>query len=369
MKHIVKTVPLKVPVDLTTLAPDGVPLFMDIETTGLSPERNHVYLIGCCYPLTSDPASAEGLWEFHQWFSESPAEEAVILTEFRDFLQPFSTMFHFNGDTFDLPFLHRRAEKNHVAEDFMNRPGVDLLKRCRKLKRLLATPDARLKTLEAFLGLVREDRYTGGELIEVYRNYVKKPDPEAAHLLLLHNEEDILGMPELLPILIYHLLLNGAFHVIEVVNTETAAADGTETFSADLLLDLTFPQPVFFREDEWHGIIRRNILHLSCETVQEEMKLFFPNYRDYYYLPAEDMAMHKSVAEFVDKNHRQKATKETAYIRHVGTFLPVPGKTLDEVRHFRTECKGRQYVEMSEENTGSVEFWDAFAHLLAARLI
>ena len=48
---------------------------------------------------------------------------------------------------------------------------------------------------------------------------------------------------------------------------------------------------------------------------------FFDNYRDYYYLPAEDMAVHKSVASYVDKNYREPAKKETCYLRKKGYFI------------------------------------------------
>ena len=52
------------------------------------------------------------------------------------------------------------------------------------------------------------------------------------------------------------------------------------------------------------------------------LKYFYSNYKDYYYLPAEDTAMHKSIAEFVDKAHRQKATKANCYTKKPGQFLP-----------------------------------------------
>ena len=46
---------------------------------------------------------------------------------------------------------------------------------------------------------------------------------------------------------------------------------------------------------------------INAPIYTEELKFFFDNYRDYYYLPAEDMAVHKSVASYVDKNYREPA--------------------------------------------------------------
>ena len=57
------------------------------------------------------------------------------------------------------------------------------------------------------------------------------------------------------------------------------------------------------------------------------LKHFFENYKDYYYLPLEDTAVHKSVAEYVEKDYRKKATKDTCYIKKDGVFLPQLDKT------------------------------------------
>ena len=55
---------------------------------------------------------------------------------------------------------------------------------------------------------------------------------------------------------------------------------------------------------------------------EEELKYFYTNYKDYYYLPAEDLALHKSVGSFVDKEYRMQATAATCYTRKTGDYLP-----------------------------------------------
>ena len=52
------------------------------------------------------------------------------------------------------------------------------------------------------------------------------------------------------------------------------------------------------------------------------MKYFYSNYKEYYYLPAEDTAMHKSVAAFVDPQFREPAKASPCYTRKEGAFLP-----------------------------------------------
>ena len=52
------------------------------------------------------------------------------------------------------------------------------------------------------------------------------------------------------------------------------------------------------------------------------LKHYFEDYKDYFYLPDEDTAIHKSIAESVDSSHRVQATKATAYTWANGSFIP-----------------------------------------------
>lgn len=61
----------------------------------------------------------------------------------------------------------------------------------------------------------------------------------------------------------------------------------------------------------------------SIPSITGELKHFYKDYKNYYYLPAEDIAYHKSVSEFVDRSARVQATARTAYTKKTGTFVPV----------------------------------------------
>ena len=54
-----------------------------------------------------------------------------------------------------------------------------------------------------------------------------------------------------------------------------------------------------------------------------DRKYFYPDYKNYSYLPDEDYAIHKSCAIYVDKAHRVPARPETCYTRKTGEFLPL----------------------------------------------
>lgn len=49
------------------------------------------------------------------------------------------------------------------------------------------------KSIEQFLGVHREDKYNGGQLIDVYREYLHTHEKFLFDLLILHNADDLQG--------------------------------------------------------------------------------------------------------------------------------------------------------------------------------
>ena len=225
---IEKALTQPVPSDIYTIgAPEDV-LFFDIETTGLSARSAGLYLIGVLtYTAdasiaresniiasldTSAPESA-GHWTLLQYFCEDVADEPAVLQAFFELLRTKKILISYNGDGFDIPFLRHMLEQYGLPYSFDTVESFDLLKKFRPLKRLLDLPDLKLKSCERFLGIDREDRFTGGELIEVYFEWQKTKTPALLDTLLLHNAEDIANLPNLLPLLRYRVLPHSDFRL------------------------------------------------------------------------------------------------------------------------------------------------------------
>ena len=64
-------------------------LFVDIETTGLSPSTASIYLMGCCY-------YDQGEWMIRQWLCETPEQEKDLLEAFVSHMQDYKTLIHFH---------------------------------------------------------------------------------------------------------------------------------------------------------------------------------------------------------------------------------------------------------------------------------
>lgn len=177
-------------------------VFFDIETTGFSAARNQVYMIGYAYK-TEDKLCIT------QLFAEDPSEEPKVISAFLDFLSCCDTLISFNGSSFDVPFLKGRCAHYKMPERLDSLQHLDIYKQLSKYKNILKLPNLKQKTIEEFLGISRDDTYSGGDLIPIYLNYAKNPSEEACTFLKLHNYEDIAGMPRLLSMLAYPCFLKG----------------------------------------------------------------------------------------------------------------------------------------------------------------
>lgn len=302
--------------------------FFDIETTGFAAESTYLYLIGCAYYKESS---------FHliQWFSENYQEEARIISSFIEFLENYDVLIHYNGTGFDIPYLMRKCTLLKLDYSFDRLVSIDIYKKIFPYKRIFKIPNFRQKSLEVFLNIHRRDIFDGGDLIQVYQSYIGKKhietlkklrtpsdrlsSPSEAELLLgqllLHNEDDIRGLISILPI----LNISDLFE--KPIRIQQAGVEG-DIFTIHFETTAKLPVRVSYGNDLAHLTAFDRNATLTIRIYEGELKHFYDNYKDYYYLPAEDCAIHKSLALFVDKEYRAKAKPSNCYTKKQGAFVP-----------------------------------------------
>ena len=302
---------------LEKIAPLDKILFLDIETTGFSAQSSYLYLIGCVYWENKK-------WHLIQWLASAYAEEKEILNAFFQFAAGFTHLIHFNGNNFDLPYMTQKCRQYGFSYRFDTFEGIDIYRRVAPFRELLGLANCKQKTVEKFLGLTRLDIYNGEDLISVYHDYVSSPSTEERYLLLLHNADDLKGMMQILPILAYYDLFNGKLKAQKVQANyyRSSTGKGQNMLYMKLLLPSALPTSLFFHQNHCYFKGEKEEGYLAVPLYEEEMKFFYANYKDYYYLPAEDCALHKSIAAYVDKEYRQQATAATCYSRKAGIYLP-----------------------------------------------
>lgn len=328
---------------ITQFGPLETLLFFDIETTGFSGDYSNLYLIGCTY-------YSKDSWHLIQWFSDRADAEEEVLHAFFAFMNDYKALIHFNGDGFDIPYLLKRCRAYGLSYDFHAVESIDIYRIIKSYKKLLNLESMKQKSIERFLGVCREDQYSGGQLIEVYQDYLVTHDDLLYDLLILHNEDDLKGMPSILPILYYYDFFNGAFTYERADLKNRCDIFG----SPEPVLCLTYrgccELPVSFQAESTFCCFEteRELLTLSIPLFQGELKRYYADYQNYFYLIFEDQAIHKSVGQYVEKDARKKATAKTCYTRVAGTFLPQPEEIFE--LSLKAEYKDRlSYVTYSKE--------------------
>ena len=351
-------------------------LFFDIETTGLSPKSAQIYSIGLL--LFKDTEM-----EIVQLFANSLSEEIEVLQGFQEYCKAKTQFISFNGKAFDTPFLEKSYSQYGLKSPLTDLPQLDLFKMIQSRKKFYQLPSYKLKECERFLGIQREDVYTGGELIYVYLEYLEHPTKEAKALLLQHNFEDLLYLPSLFSFFAYEELFQGkgcycreksellweknklklCFRFdhptlsiemeedtcpVETIEYTSITITKEYPYNANSKKNAFFPKAISHCFDGFQLEVSGQEAVLEIPLFSGEAKYFFKNFKDYDYIPAKDMALHKSLSQLYPKEEKQRAKAATAYQKKTGLFLPVFSDSFPNL--FQKEYKEKQnYIPFTPE--------------------
>ena len=286
--------------------------FLDIETTGFSRLYCSIYLIGYTF-------WEEGGFVTRQYLAESFSEEGILLRKVLDDLRKFQIVATYNGDMFDLPFIKERAARLHIREKedslwFDRMVSLDLMRRYRPYKKFFDWPNLRLKTVEASLGAPRKDPFDGGQLIEVYEEYVKSGDKRLEKTLLLHNYEDIVNLLSLLKVERLMQEIRTGRAIDTKISGYTILVNWDRPFSLSVqgkvfLGTKNGPEAVFsFQEGE-------TVFSVRLPQSRERLRYYLPHPEDYYFLPERGEIVHSSLAYDIPASERKKAKPEQCFLQ------------------------------------------------------
>lgn len=156
----------------------------DIETTGLNSNYCKVILIGILF-------NQDNKTVIKQFFANTEDDEKELLLTFINNIKNYQNHITFNGLTFDIPFLNTRLKKHNIDFSLSKNNDIDILKLIKPFKEKLSLSDCKLKTIEKYLGIHREDTISGKESVDLYKNYSVNQDIDLKEKILLHNYEDI----------------------------------------------------------------------------------------------------------------------------------------------------------------------------------
>ena len=342
-------------------------LLYDIETTGLNPKSSQLYILGILL------FHKENI-ELIQYFAESVLDEEEILEQFFQLCKTKRVLISFNGEGFDNRFIESMAKSYGKLPLHLNLKQLDLFKLIRKRKKFYGLESCSLKSCERFLGIYREDRCSGGELISVYREYLQDKDSEKKNMLLLHNREDIQNLPALFSFLAYENIFQGNVHfqraellvrdeiikkncsnqtesTLEIEHLELEETKNCHTSDKICLkfsLPSSVPVPLTLTPKNFLLEIKETSLCLTVPLYQGELCYFFKDYKDYEFIPSEDRVVHKSLAAIYPKEMREKAKASTAYQKMKTSFLPI---FQEKEKVFKKTYQDKQCFIPFKENT------------------
>jgi uncharacterized protein len=151
--------------------------YIDIETTGLSPDRSEITVVGI-YLCRGEEN------KFIQFVGRDICADAIM-----EALEGVDVIYTYNGQRFDLPFIHTAC-------------GVDLTRLFRHNDLMFdcwrKNLRGGLKSVERQLGISREDKEVDGlEAVRLWHKYVDSFDLEALEKLCAYNKEDVVNLKTL----------------------------------------------------------------------------------------------------------------------------------------------------------------------------
>ncbi len=362
-------------------------LFFDIETTGLSHKSACVFLIGTIH-------LENGSWQLTQYLAEHASEEKQLLETFLSDAAPYDTLIHFNGSTFDVPFLNAKANAYELTGISLHgvsgkssgrqsawksacqtsgaahvpfsthsftaaeKNSLDLYRTLSVLRHLPGQTSLKQSALEKLAGWQRTDTLSGKHMAAMFRSFDKTQDQELLQLMLLHNHDDLVGMTNLLPLAAYCMLADGDFIGVRSCFRRSDEKDAVPSLEVTIQLRAPLPTPLslsHFSDDPAVScscvcdmIVKNSTAVLRFPGFPCELKYFFPDYKNYCYLPLEDQAIHKSVASYIDKEYRVPAKAATCYTRKSDIFYWQPQPLLSP--DFRASFDAKAHFFEYSEN-------------------
>lgn len=345
-------------IDHTCISSDAADiLYFDIETTGLSAGRSDLYMIGY-------GEYKNGSWTTTLLFNDDGTSEPELLERLLAIAAEHSCLVTYNGDTFDIPYINEKFRQFGIHSDISSMTSIDLYRIIRRYKGLLSISSARQKDIEALVRFKRNTFISGGDLIAEYRQYLQglssgHIDAGLSEELLVHNHDDIRGL----------ISITGFARLPHIADASTltdVSCDGTYVYYG-----CRTPQLPCRISAASSGVVLSadgSRLTVRVPVVSAAMKYFFKNYKDYYYLPMEGTAIHKSVAAYVDSGHKEKATRNTAFTTKTSRFIPsVRGFEAD--LFYDTDLKGSSYIELTEQLTVVSETADTYVRLVISSFL
>ncbi|MEE3420835.1 MAG: ribonuclease H-like domain-containing protein [Lachnospiraceae bacterium] len=259
-----------------------------------------------------------------EWLLENDGDEKDLVWSLMHFLENASTVITYNGTSFDIPVLKNKCEKYGIAFP----ENASQASTCGNLSSDISSHKSQggmekgisRKDGKIFRDLMREDR----DLVTIFALPSRKLRDFG---LLFPGDEDFLTADDavctmkLLGLDSVHTLLGGDYASAKTSCDEDHLFFAIETTYA-------FPGHLSISDGIYHLTMEGREAHLSVKIEDGRIRHYYPDVKNYVYLPLEGYAIHKSLADMVEKGHKEKAVRENCFslVRITDRFLADAGQ-------------------------------------------
>ena len=215
------------------------------------------------------------------WKCEREEDEYEILTILSERLKKTTAFMGFNSTSFHIPYLKKKYHAYGLEDPFMNHTHYDIFKELKQIGTMLHI-SLKLKDLQLYYNLSDET-------------------PEIKTIFCS------------LQFFKYKEFFLGNFSVKEI------ELDSDQLY-VTLDSSLEFMKPLHFHHSAFYLILENDIIKLSIRLFDGKLRVYYSNFKDYYYLPDEEMLIHKSMSSGIAKERLVKATAQTCFQQ-----IPLPG--------------------------------------------
>ena len=250
-------------------------LFIDIETTGLS--KIYSDIISITLLVYEDDE-----YKIYQVFCQHKADQPGALKYLRKLTKSKKYIVTYNGNSFDIPFLEEKAKQFSIALNFDSLTKIDLYILMKKLRYKIDIINFKLKTVEEYFCIKRNDTIGGMDVLTLYEAYKLEPRKEFSYLILRHNYEDVYNLP---------LVMNNIFALYDDViylRNLIVTINNDELLIKKNSLHCNFNVITTINKDFINHSINYN-MKLSVKTQTLEINIPLNSYKDeiireFYYL-------------------------------------------------------------------------------------
>ncbi len=276
---------------------------VDIETTGLSKYKDSIICIGIIYRHEED-------FKLIQWFAHTLSEECNILSEFLSFASNFEKIYTYGGNKFDIPFLTYRLSYHDLNNTIYKKLKFS------DISKLGLLSYKNKHELEKCLTYKRKVSLAGKDVVKLYNAYQRDNNSNYKDLILAHNLDEL--MLFLCGFQIYILFKKLSSQILDIktdyslTRTQyTLVLDNPIICSYNFIKD---PITILLEKDKNECIV-------SITPSKLCLKKYLHPIKDYFYIPSQNQLIHKSIASFISKDLKEKATKENCFILKEDYFI------------------------------------------------